>query len=83
MDVIKQILKNWQASPYSIGIVPTYECNFRCSYCYENHSLHENMEVITEEQIDIVKSSYKNIHDISIYGGNLYYLELRASYLIY
>nr|WP_244990530.1 radical SAM protein [Clostridium algidicarnis] len=69
MDVIKQILKNWELSPYSIGIVPTYECNFRCSYCYEDHSLHENMEIITEKQIDIIKTSYKNIHDISIYGG--------------
>ncbi|MCQ4925809.1 radical SAM protein [Tissierella carlieri] len=69
MDVIKQILKNWEASPYSIGIVPTYECNFRCSYCYENHLLHENMDVITEKQIDIIKASYKNIRDISIYGG--------------
>lgn len=68
-DIIKQISRNWELQPYSIGIIPTYECNLRCSYCYEDHLLHENTDIITEKQIDIIKDSYHNIHDISIYGG--------------
>ncbi len=55
-----------------LTIVPTYRCNFRCPYCYQDH---EHAEIMSEEiQEEIIKYVRKHISnytgvEISWFGG--------------
>ncbi len=66
----------------SVGLVimPTYDCNFRCPYCYEQHRLSRGQNwlsyTMTDEMIDAVFSALKNykergfvVNDCTFYGG--------------
>ncbi|WP_019639517.1 radical SAM/SPASM domain-containing protein [Paenibacillus fonticola] len=48
-------------------VCPTYACNYRCSYCFEGHSQHENMEVMSDQQLNKVMEF---IDQVSIRNGN-------------
>ena len=66
----------------SIGlfIMPTYDCNFRCPYCYEQHCLSRGKEwlskTMSDEMIEAIFSALKNyksrgydVDDCIFYGG--------------
>ena len=40
-----------QDSPH-FALIPTYECNLRCSYCFQDHTLHANEAKMTRDIID-------------------------------
>ncbi|MBR5016125.1 MAG: radical SAM protein [Spirochaetia bacterium] len=61
-------------------IMPTYDCNFRCPYCFEQHRLCKGQEWLnqnmTPEMIDTIFKALKDykdrgykVSDCSLYGG--------------
>ena len=67
-------------SGISLIIMPTYDCNFRCPYCYEQHRLKNGKEwlesTISSEMIDSIfealknyKSRGYNVSHCTFYGG--------------
>lgn len=69
-----------QSKNIAVAIIPTYGCNFRCSYCYEKKLIEKGEEwlnkVISTETVDLIFKSFdkmreegKNIDSITIYGG--------------
>lgn len=67
---------------YSIGLIilPTYDCNFRCPYCFEQHRLKRGQawlsQTISDEMIGAIFSALKNYKDrgydidhCTFYGG--------------
>lgn len=41
----------------SFWVIPTYRCNLRCGYCFQDHALHRNVDehgVMNEETIDLL-----------------------------
>lgn len=78
-DELHSSIKNRMA----ITIIPTYNCNFRCSYCYEkgktlfdNNECDVMKEVITTQTIDVIfkeindfRKLGKEVERIILYGG--------------
>ena len=67
---------------YGIGLIilPTYDCNFRCPYCFEQHRLKRGQDwlsqTISDEMIDAIFAALKNYKDrgydvdhCTFYGG--------------
>ena len=67
---------------YSIGLIimPTYDCNFRCPYCFEQHRLNKGREwlsqTMSDEMIEAIFSALKNyksrgydVDHCTFYGG--------------
>lgn len=59
-------------------ICPTYNCNLRCTYCFQSHKMHRLDDVMTEEQVDkafkMMENQilpYMNAEDfvIQLFGG--------------
>ena len=76
VDEVKQIefyrnLSKYDKSSLALTLAPTLACNFRCTYCYENHGNKVMGEKVQDEIIDFIKSEIKNIKNLSItwYGG--------------
>ena len=61
----------YNTNSFALTIAPTLACNFRCKYCFENHS----KEVMTDSSqkaiLDFSEEYIKNAHDFSVtwYGG--------------
>ncbi len=71
-------------------IMPTYNCNFRCPYCFEKHRLSRDAEwlhkTISPKMIDAVFAALKErrergyqIGELSLYGGEPFLKENRAA----
>lgn len=67
-------------SSYRLIINPTTNCNFRCWYCYENHSPHAKMDSCTVDKVKrmivrITGNEKINCIELSFFGGEplLYY----------
>lgn len=60
INVIQKKLSctNIDESMYTMIIVPTLKCNFRCWYCYENH---EHKKVMSTIDLEKIKSLVQNI----------------------
>lgn len=76
VDEVKQIefyrnLSKYDKSLLALTLAPTLACNFRCTYCYENHGNKAMGEKVQDEIINFIKSEIKNIKNLSItwYGG--------------
>ncbi len=70
------------ASSYRLIINPTLNCNFKCWYCYEDHSAYAKMDVQTVARVERFLTRMFGNHDIrdvslSFFGGEplLYYNE--------
>lgn len=74
---VADIMHRAAMKEYSLSILPTYDCNFRCPYCYEkrNISNKEKREIVISKQM--VDSIFKAIDNsgakfnknICLYGG--------------
>lgn len=52
----------------NVCIIPSYNCNFACPYCYESNIV--SSKLITKDQIDDIFEIYKDgIDHISFFGG--------------
>lgn len=70
MAYAKMVQMLCDSSKLSLTILPTFACNFRCSYCYEDH---EAMHMSSEVEESIVRylrknAAGKNLH-IGWFGG--------------
>lgn len=54
-----------------ITIMPTMACNFRCTYCYEDHEAIRMSDDVVEAVISFVKKKIKEVDRVSIswFGG--------------
>ncbi|QSX05564.1 radical SAM protein [Sedimentibacter sp. zth1] len=52
----------------SVTFILTYNCNFKCPYCYEGDNKNR-IKVITKEMVDRVFEMHKNIEKINFFGG--------------
>lgn len=76
LDVVKSQLDttNDSSDYYILTINPTLSCNFRCWYCYENHSGKKNMSrndissIIKLVETILCQPSIKYIH-LNFFGG--------------
>ncbi len=70
----------WQQRATKLVILPTYNCNFRCEYCFERHRLTRGSDwlsrVMTRPMVDAVfrqmeayKQSGRKLDDCTLYGG--------------
>ena len=63
-------------SEHSVVFVISYDCNFKCPYCYENEGGGHVNGVMSKEQVDKIFSIYNNRLDtITLYGGEPLMLE--------
>ena len=81
MKLLSRIHKmTFGQSSVSLTIMPTYDCNFRCPYCYEQHRLSRGQNwlshTMTDETIDAVFYALKNykergfiVKHCTFYGG--------------
>jgi uncharacterized protein len=72
-EIINIINKRDEDSKGNYSIVPTYGCNFRCTYCYEEDNVLNQLTIDTQ-QIDCVFNTIKNIEkdkeiNITLIGG--------------
>ena len=84
LSVLREDHKEWQKNPKRAIFVMTYNCNFRCPYCFEGESVLKK-EIINPEQIDVALSMYgDNLESILLFGGEPLMPENRPSleYLI-
>lgn len=76
VDEVRQIefyrnMSKYDKSSLALTLAPTLACNFRCTYCFENHGNKVMNEKTQDEIISFIKSQIKNIKNLSItwYGG--------------
>ena len=48
----KDIISNTMITDFKI--CPTLGCNLRCTYCYESHKNHENYNIMSDKQLNII-----------------------------
>ncbi|WP_028520896.1 radical SAM/SPASM domain-containing protein [Ruminococcus flavefaciens] len=77
---ISDIISTKKNNDLSLTIIPTYNCNFRCEYCFEKKIQDMGAKVLgstmTPEIVDAVfryvdkiKAEGRNLHDICFFGG--------------
>lgn len=79
VKVLREKHMEWQSNPKRAVFVMTYNCNFRCSYCFEGESVLRK-EIITTEQIDAALELIGDgLESIILFGGEPLLPENRAS----
>lgn len=67
-----------QSRNLSFTICPTYGCNLRCTYCFQDHTMHSNYAIMTEKQVDkafevleksLMKKLKKERYTVTLFGG--------------
>ena len=71
---LREKLKKKQREVKRIALVLTYDCNFRCKYCYEDYLLNNGEDWLDKTlSIDMVNNIYKQygetISTIGLFGG--------------
>ena len=81
MKLLSRLSKKiYDSHSIGLAIIPTYDCNFRCPYCYEQHLLSKGKDwlsqTMSDEMIEAVFSALKNYKDrgydvdqCTFYGG--------------
>lgn len=52
-----------------LGIIPSYDCNFACSYCFESNVENHEKDLLTENMVDSIGTLFPDIESILLYGG--------------
>lgn len=65
------VLKNVDNKALSLTILPTCDCNFKCSYCFEEGKMKGSMSDETIDDLITFIKSYKNLKSLSLlwFGG--------------
>lgn len=79
---LKKKLREAQNNVSTIRLVLTYDCNFRCVYCYEDHMHTKGGEwlkkTMTKEMVDQIKEKFgQNLNWVTLFGGEPLLLENR------
>ena len=80
MRKVAETIHKVHSKNISITVIPTYGCNFRCSYCFEQNLLKNGSEwmgeTMTEDTVDLLfmalrkkEAEGKKIGSITLYGG--------------
>ena len=69
LEVLRKNHKVKQENQLNITFVMTYDCNFRCPYCFEGDA-HVKKAIISPEQIDTaLKLAGNSLNNICLFGG--------------
>lgn len=74
MKRIADIMHRKSTEKYGIAILPTYNCNFRCRYCFEKINKYDKEKVISREMIDNIFKALGSLDrdvnkNICLFGG--------------
>lgn len=68
-SVNKKMLSNTISTDFKI--CPTMGCNLRCTYCYEEHSQHEKLDIMLGEQLSVIFDYIKKCKEaVKQYSGD-------------
>lgn len=69
LDTLRKNHNKRQTEEKTVAFVMTYDCNFRCPYCFEGEAC-QKKEVLTSEQIDAaLEFAGANTEVICLFGG--------------
>ena len=71
MQSFPQIIKCISADYFSLTLMPTEQCNFRCTYCYEDFSIGKMKEDVIRGIKNLLKQRIPTLKylNISWFGG--------------
>lgn len=74
VEKVGDILHRKASEKYHISIIPTYECNFQCTYCYEEYYNARKKGTMNKTMVDKIFSTLEKLDgevdsNIGLFGG--------------
>ena len=67
--ILEEIEKNNLSSSFNLVFMTSENCNFKCNYCYENHSNNHIGDDVYDDVINLAKKSSKENLMVNWFGG--------------